>query len=746
MLVIALWGCGISNEGALAEASRAQASPLVQGAPLIVSTTINAPIVAGRYRLEIYKTYAVTVVVDAGTIGYLVRVRPDNLPSWITVSPPYRDDDIESASGLHSYTFAMTPNGFGDAQIAFAMQDRGTWNTYQHEGGVAVTVPAVLPKIVSTTIDAPIVEGQYQVYAGKSYTATVLVASGNVTYDLLIEGQSVSSSLHMTPSVVSSVVDRLSGTHGYTFTLKGSALGAYPLAYRLRDRITQNVFDTNAGVMVYVNGTAPRIAATRVAGAQPGCGLSPPTVGCRYDLQVRVVPGSIGYNAGIQWNDDLGAWPAFLHNPRMPAVLIDPSKPSYDFKVTMTPTRAGSFPIGFTMRDVGPNLEAPWPHGIPFAPGAPVQFTAAAEEPGVVSGRITVASGPFKGASLASARIVADTGATATTNSWGYYSLPAGVRRFSVKRSGFEETNVVNVPAPTAGIHIDVEMEPVFDLNGTSSYVRYLDYSQGRTIFHVVKVTPSAHVEVVEGGAPDDPHPAAAHDGVAAAINNQAAVLVNASNFVGDKALGYAYYQNASRNGDCVPWGDPGWSWTMSVLGITGRETHQRIWLEEKYQSYLSPFNPQAEPLTLNWRSAGTNRARWDDDGDGASDVDSAMQAPRLFDKDFFPGDERNVDNDVDVYWSRTAMGIAPNGDIYMVVADGEGILAASGATYYQTATFVRDVLGARSGMWFDGGGSTKMVLKMRGGGYHLVNTPAGENPATFSTDDYPVRNFLIAR
>jgi hypothetical protein len=138
--------------------------------PDIVGTTINAPLSGGKYQLQQGQSYTVTVTVAAGNVTYDIRLEDNNISSSLNLSPSYRDDTIPLNSGNHTYTFTITPNATGDYQVAFQLRDRGTWNVFDVDGGVAVYVYiATPPDIVGTTINAPLSGGKYQLQQQPSH-------------------------------------------------------------------------------------------------------------------------------------------------------------------------------------------------------------------------------------------------------------------------------------------------------------------------------------------------------------------------------------------------------------------------------------------------------------------------------------------------------------------------------------------------------------------------------------------------
>src|SRR5688500_3720351 len=103
LLLLAFIGCVDVEEIETDDSSQA----LVIGAPLIVSTTINAPIANGRYQLIAGKSYTATVVVDAGTITYLTRVEANGSVTAARIGNQVRDDTVIAYTGRYSYTFPL---------------------------------------------------------------------------------------------------------------------------------------------------------------------------------------------------------------------------------------------------------------------------------------------------------------------------------------------------------------------------------------------------------------------------------------------------------------------------------------------------------------------------------------------------------------------------------------------------------------------------------------------------------------
>jgi hypothetical protein len=183
-----------------------------------------------------------------------------------------------------------------------------------------------------------------------------------------------------------------------------------------------------------------------------------------------------------------------------------------------------------------------------------------------------------------------------------------------------------------------------------------------------------------------------------------------------------------------VPYGTSG---KGPVLGITGLGSNQLIRIVDKDYAFLSP--------SPDWNLLGPFTALWDDNRDGVSDVDWALQVAGFLLEDgnvvVQTGDPAD---DANNYWPRTAVGLGGGGDVYLVIADGEGFTYRQGASVSELGLFFRNVLGAGIAMTFDGGGSTKLVMVGADGQYRLVNTPTSENPHTQSPYDSRVLDYLV--
>lgn len=742
---------------------------LTSPVPLIVSTTINAPISADRYQLFVGVEYTVTVRVAAGTISYLIRLESASTPGLFVLGPEFRDDSVPANSGTHTYTFTLTPSVTGIYQVNFQLRDRGTWNVFNVDGGVAVNaVFATPPHIKSTTINAPIVDDTYQLYPGRSYQAQVVVASGNVGYTPRLESNNISTTMHLTPSHFDFNMPAFSSDQAFNFTVTPDTTGAFQVAFQLRDLGTFNVFNVDGGVAVFVNGNAPRISSTRVVGVAPDAtGKYVLTIGKRHDVMVRVVPGSFTYHAAVELSNPLSVpVSANFHNRRSSDNrILDPRLPSYDFHFGITPTEAGQYQLGFQMHDA-PILEGGTDN--PFNPGAPITVMAASPAAPAQHAVYGVVTDALTGAALAGVTVSLETGAQTTTSSDGHYALSGiadGIHTVSFNRIdplppvsvNIRNTKAINVPVSASSIEVDASLEEQFvDLaNAGMTYMRYIDYSHGRTLLHAVRISAgSAHVEVRES------KPGGYEGGT------EIATRLNVTEGPGPLAVINGGFFDFPMDGPYQPWAYlyslapapgayRGFCWQpdtktyvspcigkLPVLGITGRSSNQNMRIVDKDADFLrSP-----EWTVIN------GLAYWDDNHDGVSDVDYAIQmGPRLVDGDWVaspPPPDSMETSFSDAYWARTAVGVADNGDLLMVIADGELHPGAQGANLPQLASFFHDTLGAHQAMTLDGGGSTQMALFSRTtGGYRNVNLITAETEpfqANVSNGISHVENFIL--
>jgi len=327
---------------------------------------------------------------------------------------------------------------------------------------------------------------------------------------------------------------------------------------------------------------------------------------------------------------------------------------------------------------------------------------------------------------------------------------------------GFTEVNVVNLTVPASGVFVNVEMEQAFaSLPSGIKYKTYIDYSRGRTLFHVTEVNPArASVRIGRSifdpaglcnaactGVTECPKDSTLHD-VGEALG--ATVIMNGTwwNVCNGNPLGYVYangFLNSevwcdNRGGsttDCsgsnlyyvegagtTPLYPAG---TSPMLTIRGQGPGQAIGIAQSNSNFLE--SPSAE-----WSQVGSpSHPIWDvAPRDGISDVSYALQIPNpplVRNGQVIAGGQFVYDSygNYDYALARTSVGVGSNGLFYLVVADGEGVHGGNGATGNQVAHFYRDVLGASTAMGLDSGLSSAMLVRTPGG-LHEVSTLSGED------------------
>jgi hypothetical protein len=671
---------------------------LVIGPPAIVSTTLDAPIADGRYQLIAGRSYTATVNVAAGTISYLVRLEPHDVASSTTITPVLRDDRIDRNTGVRSYSFAVRPSTAGDQQVGFRLRDRGTGNVFQIDAGVAarVRLPAP-PRVISTTINAPISADRYRLQAGLPYTVTVAVAAGEATTPIRLDARALDGSLQVAPAFRDGVLAAGSAAHRYTFQVAPTALGDLQVGFHVRHRDSGALLSSDDGVAVSVLSSAPRIVSTTIDGVTPIDGAYRLEVGVRYRVRVRVASGAAVYQARVEPDDavDTPAW-ANLHNPSR-FFEIAPSRPYHDVPFAITPTRAGAFAIGFMLRD------RDW-GGPVFDRAGGIDVVVESARTGLY-GTITADGRPVAGAQV----FLDESTAPVTTGPAGFYHVPSpgpGNHTLRVARDGHSTATGLNIEAPAPGRRFDVALTRAFPLLAErgAEYRHYIDGAHGQTILHAVKL-PRSRTEVAI-----DYHPTQL-DVLTKASTFGALVAINGGYFDytpgNQRPEGYFYRDGrvvAVSPKICIEW---------PVLGIRGAGTGQSFEIDEKWANFANEDTaPPCGDHPHEWGTSASGAWIWDDDGDAVSDVDQAMASgPTLVDPVHHQV-PTSWSPDHLKFWARTALGIAPDGDLWMVVADGEGENGIHGASMPQLGVFFRDVLGAVSAMNLDGGGSTQMLLR----------------------------------
>lgn len=430
-------------------------------------------------------------------------------------------------------------------------------------------------------------------------------------------------------------------------------------------------------------GSAPTITSVSIVGNPTSF-----QVGMRYAVRVHVLPGTDTAAWGVE--ADTSQAGLNLINGYNTAVRITQA---VDFDFSFTPTQSGSYALVFRMRN-GNVAVTGWT--------TPLQIEATSARTGLfgyVRDRF--------GNALAGASVHLD-GLVGGTGSDGLYTftLGAGTHTLTVTKAGYSETDVISIPFTQPGIRVDVVLQEQFTaLTGSGiSYKSWVDYSQGRTLFHVVTVTTSQAELAVE--VPRTTGLGTARDvaGVLATINGGFFLPEVTPNPV--VAQGYLY-----ANGQAY-----------AAVPIT---------------SYAVP----APLLTL----AGDNYDIVDSVANSVNipvTFDAAIQCgPWLVENGAIAPDSGG---DLDKYWARTSVGLA-DGLVFFVVADGEGNPGSAGANQAQLASFYLNSLHATKAMMMDGGGSTQLALASSSG-MRWVNTVTGEDSEYQGALGGAVFSFVSAR
>ena len=218
-------------------------------------------------------TYSIRVTMDAGAgLGWVYNSSTSFLDlQWTpSTSPGLTGYNIfRSASYLNSYNLLNatlippTTTTYHDAGLTpnttyyyYVVARIGSTDVEYTGIFAGFTKPIIPPNIVSTAINASTSGGKYQLQLGQSYTVTVTVAAGGLTYAIRLEGNNISATLNLTPAYFDDTINPNSGNHTYTFSITPDFEGDYQVAFHLRDQATSNVFDTDSGVAVHVSTSA----------------------------------------------------------------------------------------------------------------------------------------------------------------------------------------------------------------------------------------------------------------------------------------------------------------------------------------------------------------------------------------------------------------------------------------------------------------------------------------------------------
>jgi hypothetical protein len=524
----------------------------------------------------------------------------------------------------------------------------------------------------------------------------------------------------------------------------------------------------NNPARVLVDTARPYIKSTQVYG-EGDVPTSTLTVGLRYTVDVTVEPGAFEFvwSGGVEINPTLGMPPSVkLMDPDGSTYAPIPTETHRRFAITCS--EPGNFPLGFQLRSApiyysGSQVYNP-DYGIRIVCAPPSQ-------PGImgkVTQRVMNAAGVYVAGSPIQGAAVTAMGLTTVTDAGGGWYLPLTNRRLTVHVSApnHSDTIAVNVTVPDSGMEIDTPLEESFAALQAAgmNYTTYVDYSRGRTVFHTVHVDPrSAVVSAGKagstmGGCNTSACPSSTYTQcpgfdtlITTAQKVGAVAMINGMEFdvCNGNSVGYSYGKSGYLPSEV--WCDDRYASTTNcydsdvylaegggnlyapgnspMFTITGLGAGQQFGIVQSDDNFLetsAEWRQLGNPFTPTWI---------------ASPINYAMQIPNpplvangavIKGGDFVFDTYGNYDYAI----ARTSVGITPAGDLYLVVADGEGVMGGNGATGNQLAHFYRDWLGANYAMGLDSGLSTEMVL-LGASGYRHVNTITGEDAAGLQVDPY---------
>lgn len=538
-------------------------------------------------------------------------------------------------------------------------------------------------------------------------------------------------------------------------------------------------------------------------------GRVPLTIGLRYVVELSIQPGNGLYrDVAVEVNPDLHV-PSWLNldNPTGTTAGAIPSATHRRFSITCS--QPGPATVGFQMHVIEPGYDIVFnkDYGVPVACVAPAANPTGLS--GRVTKRGCSAStcgtgrstdGRYiDGAALSGAIVSVSGGGSTATDTAGNWHLAASGGPLTVTitcahaisgpctGAGFSKAIAVNVVVPPgSGVEIDAQLEESFSALTAAgmTYTTFIDYLRGRTVIHVVQANASANLirplkAPTSGTNQQGKCEADFLTLLEIAQQTNAPVVINGGYF--DTLTGCAHCSitrgtSCSVNADCPageqclpwtpPWGNPqGYFFSggatlgcagygppfpaeqlatgdVPMLGIHGTATgSQQLEVVHTEGGFMT--------VTSNeWSSPNPSCTLYDKaPRDGVSDYDFAIQQADggkalLLDGVAFTDAD---DVPVPLGWARTAIGIGAGGAVFLVVADGEGVMGGNGATFGQLGSFFRDVLHATAAIKLDGGNSTEMVLHgTQFGGIRHVNTLTAEgstldlNPYT----DPPRREF----
>lgn len=569
-------------------------------------------------------------------------------------------------------------------------------------------------------------------------------------------------------------LDHAVHSYGYGYSLIDLQYNgiAQPWDYQIDNPNRPPVSDLNA----------PRITATRIRGPQ---GLAPFVsghyqlkIGQKYTIEVEIDPRDIeGYEAGVDFNPDL-LWPMQPRSENDPASLIINNRTGTTpflvedheiRRLSVVCTEPGSFPVGFVLHDKQFNNRFNPDHGVRVncsGPGAgriigrvtkrvclPLGSTGCGS-PGDPNAHYSVGTEanltPIIGATVA----ILGNGVSMVlpqTDQDGFWSatVPTNVPlTVSISYPGYADTIAVNVRVPGAangGLELHTPLEDDFDALVAKGmrYTTYVDYSHGRTLMHVVRMSSSLATLKTRRSIQLSSNPMKFKALVYTAAQDLGIhwpVVMNGGLFQDfalcdvpptGKPVGYFLSHDSGFVDSLVP---PNCG-TISCWSVCTKDTVPMLTMDH------NGLNQQIRIIWDTERDFKTQTVQWNQVNgvplwdntprDGVSDVSYALQAGNQ--DPLYRADTGDIAQETTSEYAATAIGISGT-TVYLVVVDGEGIWGGNGASGNQLGKFFRDKLVAEA-MAFDSGISTELVL-WGADGPRRVNTLTGEG-AEYQSDPY---------
>jgi hypothetical protein len=529
----------------------------------------------------------------------------------------------------------------------------------------------------------------------------------------------------------------------------------------------------------------PGGACSLLSGAGGSCngGTCNDAGACVEVAQVEANPALLA-SPGLTIHDGSTFWP------------ISTERPHRRFAISCD--QPGSYVLGYQLRN-GPVWKGP--NSAPVNPDYGIKVVCTTEHTGLY-GRVTERVGSTqrtetdqpafyrRGGAIRRARIrIVETNETResdATGFWRFENLVGGPYTVEITAPGHSDTIAVNVRVPPSGFELDTPLEEAFTpLRATGArYTTYIDYARNRLIIHTLSISSRSDAAVrlrqagsdmktcgtLTGPAPnpipctEEGSPSGGQDlcphfrtlsGAARATDTLAVVNAVWWDHCTGNSLGYMY------NGVQMPafpfcdGGTPrppdrsnancqGGGWYNAeggqelfpanhqpLLGVFGR-SRQQFGIFAADSNFLETTGNQ-------WTPASSSTAVWDENRDGVSDVQFALQMsnpPLVWDGRVYAYGNFNgtgPSGDYDYVFPRTAVGVRSGlvfgSTLFLVVTDGEGIQGGHGATANQLAHFFRDVLHADRAFGLDSGNSTMMLIRgTRQPHPRRVNTLTGED------------------